>query len=283
MAGAPITVDSPWGGTTYNPATPLDITTIESAIVAQLKAAIGNAVDVAHFPDKPEHYRMTHRVGAALVIYEGSEYADIEIIDYVAQQRALEFSVTVMMRDLGWAYGGQPGGPDPGAYSILEAARVALTGFQPSTGCTKMAPKRERFEARDKEGGVWIYDMRFVTRTVAVENVPQPNFPLLTKAQAFEEQGQTTRSVAAAPYIFNSQNLITLPNQNLSAVSVTNASNGAAYVPGVDYTLDAVNGIITRLASGTIPANATVNVAFSYADVVTAIFPGGSAPTAPTN
>jgi hypothetical protein len=38
MAGAPITVDSPWGGTTYNPAALLDITTIESAIVAQLKA-----------------------------------------------------------------------------------------------------------------------------------------------------------------------------------------------------------------------------------------------------
>jgi hypothetical protein len=64
---------------------------------------------------------------------------------------------------------------------------------------------------------------------------------------------------------------------------VTNASSGAAYTAGVDYTLDALNGIITRLASGTIPANATVNVAFSYADVVTAIFPGGNAPTAPTN
>src|SRR5260370_22583310 len=142
-----------------------------------------------------------------------------------------------MMRDLGWPYGGQPGGPDQGAYSILEAVRVALTGFQPNAGCTKMAPKRERFEARDKEGGVWIYDMRFVTRTVAVENVPQPNFPLLTKPQAFEEQGQTTRSAAAAPYAFNSQNLVTLTNQNLIAMSVTNASSGPPYAPARRYLL----------------------------------------------
>src|SRR6266436_9167951 len=132
MAEAPITVDSPWGGTTYNPATPLDITTIESAIVAQLKAAIGNAVDVAHFPDKPEHYRMTHRVGAVLVVYGGSEYGDVELIDYVrpgADARIFGDGDDARPR-LGVR---RPAGrPDPGAYSILEAVRVALTGFQPN-------------------------------------------------------------------------------------------------------------------------------------------------------
>lgn len=287
MAGAPVILDSPWGGTSYNPATPLDITTIETAIVTQLRSAIGNMVEVAHFPDRPESYRLTHRVGAAHVVYMGSRYGKAEgvpeIIDFVAQAREMEFLVRIIMRDLGWAYGGQPAGPSPGAYQVIEAVRIALMGFQPNTGCSKMVPKREQFIERDKEGGTWYYGISFVTRTLAVENYSQPAFPLLTKAQAFEEMGQTLRSVAAAAYTFNAQNLITLPNQNLSAVAVRNISSGAAYAAGVDYTLDAVNGIITRLATGSIPANAAVNVAFSYADVVTAVYPGGSAPFAPNN
>ena len=268
MAGAPVILDSPWGGTGYSPATPVDITTIESAIVTQLKAAIGNVVDVAHFPDKPETYRLTHRVGAAHVVYMGSEYDAVETVDHVAQERTLEFLVRIIMRDLGWAYGGQPGGPGPGAYQIIEAVRVALLGFQPNSGCTKMATKRDQFIERDKQGGSWYYGLSFTTRTVVVENYADPQFPLLTKAQAFEEMGQTTVSVPQAPYTFNAQDTITLPNQNLSAVVVSNISSGAAYLAGVDYTLDAVNAIVTRLAAGSIPSQGTVNVAFNFAEVV---------------
>jgi Gp37 protein len=129
-------LDSPWGGTTFSPPTALDIDSIEAAIVAQLQTAIGNLVEVTHFPDKPEAYEMRHRIGVAMVIYAGGEYGEILDIGHVAQERTLEFEVGLRIRDLGWAFGGPASGTSPGAYQILESIRTVLMGFQPSTGCT---------------------------------------------------------------------------------------------------------------------------------------------------
>jgi len=86
-----------------------------------------------------------------------------------------------------------------------------------------------------------------------------------------------------AVYTFNAQNLIQLPVGNVTNLVVTAAGGGNPYLAGTDYTLDAVNGIITRLASGAIAAGATVNAAYIYADTVTAVARGSSSPTAPTN
>jgi hypothetical protein len=60
-------LDAPWSGTRYSPATPVDIASIESAIVTRLQGAIGNVLEIAHYPNNPETYRLTHRIGAALV------------------------------------------------------------------------------------------------------------------------------------------------------------------------------------------------------------------------
>jgi hypothetical protein len=60
------TLDSPWVGQGFSPPTPLDIGTIETALVNQLVAQISE-IEIVHFPDKPEAYRMTHRIGSALV------------------------------------------------------------------------------------------------------------------------------------------------------------------------------------------------------------------------
>src|SRR6516225_9883729 len=152
-ANPPVMPDS-WIGTSYLPATPLDIATIEAAIVAQLQGFLAanlgrQMIEVTHFPDKPEAYEMRHRIGVAMVIYMGSEYAEILNTMHVAQQRTLEFSVGLRIRDLGWAFGGPPSGTSPGVYQVLEMIRTALLGFQPSTGCTPMRASRERFVDRD--------------------------------------------------------------------------------------------------------------------------------------
>ncbi|MGH7933970.1 MAG: hypothetical protein ACREQN_12515, partial [Candidatus Binataceae bacterium] len=65
-------LDNPWTGSVYSPPTPLDIETLESAIVNQLAARI-SAIEVVHFPDQPDAYRMTHRTGSALVRYQGAK------------------------------------------------------------------------------------------------------------------------------------------------------------------------------------------------------------------
>ena len=77
-------------------------------------------------------------------------------------------------------------------------------------------------------------------------------------------------SIAPAPYTFNSTDQVQLANGNVTAIAVTNIVSNAPYSVGVDYTIDSVNGILTRTPSGGLPAGATVNVAYSYAETVTA-------------
>jgi hypothetical protein len=295
-------LDSPWVGQDLSPPTPLDIATIEAAIVAQLQTYLSSAlgpqmIEVTHFPDRPEAYELRHRIGVAMVIFTGSDYGKILDIGHVAQERTLEFEVGLRIRDLGWAFGGQPSGTSPGAYQILEAVRTALLGFQVNGGCTPMKAIRERFINRDRQGGVWIYSIWFSTRTVVVENYQPPAYPPFTHGTALEEANGTTEiagspvqiggltavQVGVALLTFSGGGTITLGQQNISAPVIKSANLSTTYVLGTDYTLDNVNGIITWLSSGSIPNGATVAVSYAYSDVVTALASGGNVPFAPNN
>src|SRR5216684_4653130 len=119
-------LDTPWAGLTFTPPTRLDISTIETAMVNQLSNQI-NTIEVAHYPDRPETYRLTHRVGAALVRFDGAAYGELIDTAAVVQRRTLSFAIRLMVRDLGWSFGGDSAGPSPGAYALLEAIRGALT------------------------------------------------------------------------------------------------------------------------------------------------------------
>jgi hypothetical protein len=118
---------------------------------------------------------------------------------------------------------------------------------------------------------------------MALEASTQDNFPLFIKGTALEEGGQTVRVATEAAYTFNSQGVIQLPVGNVANLVVTPAGSGNPYIAGTDYTLDAVNGIITQTANGAIPSGATVNVVYTYSETVTAVAGGSSSPTAPTN
>ena len=273
----------------YDPATPLDINAIEAAIVEQLKNSLSNylgrqVIEVTHFPDKPEAYELRHRIGVAMVIYMGSTFGDILDVGHVAQERTMRFAIGVRIRDLGWAFGGPASGTSPGAYQVLEAIRLALTGFQPSTGCTKMAPEREHFLERDKQGGVWVYEMVFMTRTVTVEDYRKPNYPLFIHGTVQEEGGVTGTSIGLAVFQFmGTPNTIALGPGNISDVLMKSLDLSTTYTLGVDYTVDTVNGIIQRLTTGAISQDSTVLVSYTYADVVTALASGGAVPFAPQN
>jgi hypothetical protein len=276
-----VVLDTPWDGTTFNPPTPLDIATIESAILAQLRSQI-STIEITHYPDRPETYRLTHRVGAALIRYDGATYGSIIDTGAVVQKRELRFAVRVIVRDLGWSLGGDPSGTTPGAYGLLESIRSALTGFQIG-GCSKMHPVLERFVERDRQGGVWIYESIYALTTAAVEPSTTDNFPLFVKGLALEEGGQTGVAVAAGQYAWNENREILLPQTNISALTVTSVSSGTIYTLNADYTVDNVNGVIGWLVTGTIPLQDAVSVAYTYADVVIAIAGSNPAPTATTN
>ncbi|MGC2277722.1 MAG: Gp37 family protein, partial [Candidatus Binatus sp.] len=224
-----VMLDAPWNGVTFAPPTALDIATIEDAIVSQLRSQI-SSIEIAHYPDRPETWRMTHRVGTALVMYKGAQYGELLDTAAIIQQRKLEFEISIMMRDLGWAVGGDASGPSPGAYAIIEAIRTALTGYQ-IPGCRKIYPVNEKFVKRDKQGGVWTYASTFALSTVAVEASQPDNFPLFIKGIALEDAGESTITVGASAYTFNSSLQVQLPKGNVFAVGVT-GPGGVALIQG---------------------------------------------------
>lgn len=76
-------------------------------------------------------------------------------------------------------------------------------------------------------------------------------------------------AIAATAFSFNTQNVINLGHMGVSNVVVTSNPAGTTYVAGTDYTLDAVNGAITLVPTGSgghITAGASVLIAFRYAD-----------------
>jgi hypothetical protein len=268
-------LDMPWNGNTFSPPNPLDIATIEGAIVNQLRTQV-SAIEIVHYPDRPEAYRMTHRVGAALVSYLGSTYGPLVDTGSIVQDRKLEFEVRLIARDLGWAYGGPADGLNPGAYELLESIRTALTGFI-IPGCRKIYPVKERFIGRDPQGGVFIYALTFAVWTVAIEPQSPLTYPSFVSGRALDKSGNTSTAVAASA-AFDATDTITLVAGNVANVIVA-GSGGELYTAGVDYSIDAVNGVVTRLAGGAIPSGATVELAYNYADTVSAT----SGTTAPVN
>jgi len=276
-----VVLDTPWSGSSFTPPTPVDIATIELAIIAQLRSSI-DAIEIMHYPDRPESYRLTHRIGAALVRYEGAKYGPLSDTAAIVQERRLAFEITVMMRDLGWNFGGEVGNTSPGAYAMIEAIRTTLTGFR-IPGCSKIFPLNEQFVERDKQGAVWIYAISFGLKTVAVEASSTNNFPLFVKGIALEEGGLTSTSVGPTLFSFDSDDQISLSSGNITQLRISDPGTGTEYISGTDYNVDPISGTIDRDSSGSIPAGAIVNVAYAYSDTISAIATGGEAPTAPTN
>src|SRR5271168_4233112 len=76
-------------------------------------------------------------------------------------------------------------------------------------------------------------------------------------------------AIAATAFTFNARGAINLGHMGVSSVVVTSNPAGTTYVAGTDYTLDAANGAITIVPTGSgghITAGASVLIAFSYAD-----------------
>src|SRR6202451_1500710 len=72
-------------------------------------------------------------------------------------------------------------------------------------------------------------------------------------------------SIAATAFTVNAQNAINIGHMGVSSVVVTSNPAGTTYVAGTDYTIDAVNGVVTIVptgAGGHISAGASVLIAF---------------------
>lgn len=145
----------------------MTIAEIEQAIIERLKAKV-QGVLVEGFPEKPYEFNLLHSKGALLVRYVGSRFSEPEATDLIVQTRRIEFEVVVVMRHLR---------THEGAYSYLDAVRIALTGYK-IPGCSKMYPVREEFIS--EEAGIWQYAITFAMTAPAFE-IDEAEQPVLLR------------------------------------------------------------------------------------------------------
>lgn len=94
---------------------------IEAAIVEKLKTQID--VTIKAFPSTTDDYKkLPLNKAMILVAYSGSVLSEPTNLDAIVQQRLMEFSITLQVRDLRG---------HEGAYVYLESIRSTLTGFSP--------------------------------------------------------------------------------------------------------------------------------------------------------
>ena len=157
----------------------LTIDTVERAIIDRLKSRLPDVL-VEPFPDNPAEYRLTHPKGAVLVSFSGSTFSAPDATDVIVQDRKMEFDVTVATKNL------RAQGAHQGAYVLLEATRIALTGYK-IPGYTRIYPKRDGFIA--EAGGTWQYGVRFALTAPAIEMEEDEQLVLLTKITAVDDYG----------------------------------------------------------------------------------------------
>ena len=78
----------------------------------------------------------------------------------------------------------------------------------------------------------------------------------------------TTHKSAVAPkdYTLDGEGKITLDHQYVLNCAVKTSDGLTTYVAGTDYTLNTDSGVVTRLASGTIPAGAKLKISYDRPD-----------------
>lgn len=134
----------------------MTINEIETEIIDRIKSKISD-LHIEGFPEKPLEFRLTHPTGAILVHYQGGSYSDSKSVGCIYQDKKLEFSITVVTRNLR-SY--------TGSYFYLDKVRQILTGFRPLC-CTKMQPVKEDFISENN--GIWQYSINFSLTTPTIE------------------------------------------------------------------------------------------------------------------
>lgn len=148
---------------------------IEAAI-ARLKAYVRPALAVEYFPERPADYRLNHPVGALLVSFPGARYSRPLDTDAVVQERELRLSVAVVMRQLN--------GRD-GAVAVVDRVRTALVGWR-APDCQKTRALAETFLG--EKAGLWQYAVDVAMQTMVVEDLAEPELPLLTQVNYEENE-----------------------------------------------------------------------------------------------
>lgn len=131
------------------PARPSMIDQICEAAVERLKATLAGRVIVEHFPDDPDRFDFEGYDAAALVLWNGDQFAASGLRGQQGALITMTISVVLLVRALR-GHGG--------AYELLEQVRLALHG-ESLAGSTALRPTRRELE--NQNDGVFQYRSDF--------------------------------------------------------------------------------------------------------------------------
>ena len=138
----------------------MNIREIENLIVEKLQQNFSD-FQVIGFPEKPQEYILLHPIGAILVHYRGGSYSSTNSINFVSQDKKMEFGVTVVTRNLR---------SNSGSYEALDKIKNVLCGYK-IAGCTKLTPTKENFIS--EQNGIWQYEILFTLTTPSIEEMEE--------------------------------------------------------------------------------------------------------------
>lgn len=151
---------------------------IEEAIVDRLTGALPK-LHVAAFPDRPDTFKMHHPAGAVLVAYGREVYGKPRDLSLVVQERRIEWDISILTRNLR---------THVGAYDVLDAVRMVLTGWR-TEGCSKLMPVKAEFI--DQNQGVWTHILTMTHTIPTVECHEEEDLPPLKRVNTADDYGTT--------------------------------------------------------------------------------------------
>jgi len=161
-------------------------------------------------------------------------------------------------------------GPLP--ISVVKSAVIGLVGTAPvwavQSPAAAPAVNSPALVSSTRDAANFGPLIRNYTIPYALSAIQQQGAGQAIVVNVFDPSRHST-AIAATPFTFNAQGVINLGHMGVSNVVVTSDPAGTTYSSSTDYSVDAVNGIITLIpttSGGHIAAGATVLVSFSYAD-----------------
>src|SRR5271154_6603811 len=163
-----------------------------------------------------------------------------------------------------------PNGPVP--VTVVKSAVIGLVGAAPSwavkSPSVAPAPSTPTLVSSALDAANFGPLVRGYSIPYALQAIQAQGAGQAIVVNVFDPSRHFT-AIAATAFSFNTQGAISLGHMGVSNVVVTSNPAGTTYVAGTDYTLDAVNGAISIVPTGSgghISAGASVLIAFNYAD-----------------
>lgn len=169
----------------FNPniSTPIPsiIEQVEEAIIQQLDQLKEFGIAVMGFPNDHREIGKPYPNGLVLVAYDGSDFKAPEVTDIVRQESYQSWVLSIGLKNLR---------NNRGAFSVMKAISLLLTGFKPPH-CGPLFAIKEQFVRIDAKSKVWEYAIEFKCRCYNVQTYIDDAIALL-KSVTFEINADAT-------------------------------------------------------------------------------------------